>query len=442
MAFRMETSSWPLSFGDQLQLFDDPVSFDLTVGKSSDACQDGMFGDDYVGTVERCRGVSPEVVWSDDYGYDGLSYPSNGLQSPLVSSPDPLYASFAFPPSTIFETKSLPLTPLPQLSASPVPELPSSPEDYFGEVPAFPAAGSPITGFVPGSFPVSAGVYAASTAYVAVSKGPEMAYGYEDCMEVGETEQNEVLFELDDEDNNVVIDHEKLASIGPFFPSVSLDDVLSLLPPTETAAPPASPVSLVAPSSASSILGCSPCPMDVTTPAPVLFVGSPVASPIGLQQSVEMNATVGFPAYSPPAQRKLSTYALSSASWSSPSSPCGTSDNSCSADIPDTPQAGSSVHWESSTSSSSLMTVLISSPAVSAVSSAGSPKPVPERRLRKKEQNKTAAQRYREKKRSEHGTVLSEYELLEKRNTELRAKVDDMSKEIAYLKGLIEEICA
>jgi cyclic AMP-dependent transcription factor ATF-4 len=88
------------------------------------------------------------------------------------------------------------------------------------------------------------------------------------------------------------------------------------------------------------------------------------------------------------------------------------------------------------------MTVLISSPSVSAVSAAGSPRPVPERRLRKKEQNKTAAQRYREKKRSEHGTVLSEYELLEKRNTELRAKVDDMSKEIAYLKGLIEEICA
>lgn len=439
MAFRME--NWSLAFGDQLQLCDDPSTFDLPVGKS-DVCQDGMFDDDYVGTVEHCRGVSPAVVWSDDYGYDGLNSPSNSLQSPLVSSPDPLYASFAFPPSTIFETKSLPLTPLPQLSTSPVPELPSSPEDYFGEVPAFPAAGSPISSFVPGSFPVSVGAYATSTEYVAVAKGQEMAYGFEDCMEVGEVEQNEVLFELDEEDKNVVIDHEKLASIGPFFPSVSLDDVLSLLPPNETVAPSTSPVPLVAPSSVSSILGCSPCPMDVT-PVPVIYVGSPDASPSGLQQSVEMNiATVGFPAYSPLAQCHLNTYALSSASSSSPNSPCGTSDNSCSADIQDTPQASPTVHWETSSSSSSLMTVLISSPSVSAVSATGSPKPVPERRLRKKEQNKTAAQRYREKKRSEHGTVLSEYELLEKRNTELRAKVDDMSREIAYLKGLIEEICA
>jgi hypothetical protein len=61
---------------------------------------------------------------------------------------------------------------------------------------------------------------------------------------------------------------------------------------------------------------------------------------------------------------------------------------------------------------------------------------------RKKEQNKTAALRYRQKKRSEHGCVATEYEVLETRNTELKTKVSDMMKEIAYLKDLIAEIYA
>lgn len=78
----------------------------------------------------------------------------------------------------------------------------------------------------------------------------------------------------------------------------------------------------------------------------------------------------------------------------------------------------------------------------SAVSVPSSPRAPTEKRQRKKEQNKTAAQRYREKKKSEQGTVLSEYEVLELRNTQLRSKVDEMTKEINYLKGLIEEICA
>jgi len=64
------------------------------------------------------------------------------------------------------------------------------------------------------------------------------------------------------------------------------------------------------------------------------------------------------------------------------------------------------------------------------------------RKQRKKEQNKTAALRYREKKRSEHGSVMTEYETLESRNTELKTKVSDMMKEIDYLKGLIAEIYA
>jgi hypothetical protein len=76
--------------------------------------------------------------------------------------------------------------------------------------------------------------------------------------------------------------------------------------------------------------------------------------------------------------------------------------------------------------------------SVSSSDSSGEPRV--EKRQRKKEQNKTAALRYRQKKRSEHGTVMTECEDLEKRNTELKTKVSEMMKEIAYLKGLIEEI--
>ena len=60
--------------------------------------------------------------------------------------------------------------------------------------------------------------------------------------------------------------------------------------------------------------------------------------------------------------------------------------------------------------------------------------------VRKKEQNKTAALRYRQKKRNEHGSVLSVCDELESRNVELKTKVSEMEREINYLKGLIAEI--
>jgi len=63
------------------------------------------------------------------------------------------------------------------------------------------------------------------------------------------------------------------------------------------------------------------------------------------------------------------------------------------------------------------------------------------RRLRKKEQNKTAALRYRLKKRSEQGLVMTEYVKLERKNIELRTRLDAMTKEISYLKSLIDELC-
>jgi len=64
----------------------------------------------------------------------------------------------------------------------------------------------------------------------------------------------------------------------------------------------------------------------------------------------------------------------------------------------------------------------------------------PERRERKREQNKTAASKYRQRKRAEQGDCLSEHEQLEKRNVELKSRVDELTREINYLKGLISEI--
>ena len=64
----------------------------------------------------------------------------------------------------------------------------------------------------------------------------------------------------------------------------------------------------------------------------------------------------------------------------------------------------------------------------------------PERRERKREQNKTAALKYRQKKRVEQGVFVSECEQLEKRNSDLKSRVEELTREISYLKGLISEI--
>ncbi|XP_038160734.1 cyclic AMP-dependent transcription factor ATF-4 [Cyprinodon tularosa] len=76
-------------------------------------------------------------------------------------------------------------------------------------------------------------------------------------------------------------------------------------------------------------------------------------------------------------------------------------------------------------------------PKVKSVS--GAPKVV-EKKLKKMEQNKTAATRYRQKKRVEQEYLNSEREELEKRNNELREKAESISREIQYLKDLMEEV--
>nr|XP_019958208.1 PREDICTED: cyclic AMP-dependent transcription factor ATF-4-like [Paralichthys olivaceus] len=69
----------------------------------------------------------------------------------------------------------------------------------------------------------------------------------------------------------------------------------------------------------------------------------------------------------------------------------------------------------------------------------GAPKVV-EKKLKKMEQNKTAATRYRQKKRVEHELLSSECDDLEKRNKELEEKAESISREIQYLKDLMEEV--
>nr|XP_033785397.1 cyclic AMP-dependent transcription factor ATF-4 [Geotrypetes seraphini] len=63
-----------------------------------------------------------------------------------------------------------------------------------------------------------------------------------------------------------------------------------------------------------------------------------------------------------------------------------------------------------------------------------------DKKLKKMEQNKTAATRYRQKKRAEQDAISSECRQLEERNTTLKEKVDSLAKEICYLKDLIEEV--
>ncbi|MCJ8729891.1 hypothetical protein PDJAM_G00112530 [Pangasius djambal] len=63
-----------------------------------------------------------------------------------------------------------------------------------------------------------------------------------------------------------------------------------------------------------------------------------------------------------------------------------------------------------------------------------------DKKLKKMEQNKTAATRYRQKKRVEQESLNVECAELEKKNKELAEKADSISREIQYLKDLIEEV--
>lgn len=63
-----------------------------------------------------------------------------------------------------------------------------------------------------------------------------------------------------------------------------------------------------------------------------------------------------------------------------------------------------------------------------------------DRRLRKKEQNKTAATRYRIKKKVEMDLLLEEEAQLEDRNRQLQNTHDELANEVRYLKKLMREM--
>lgn len=63
-----------------------------------------------------------------------------------------------------------------------------------------------------------------------------------------------------------------------------------------------------------------------------------------------------------------------------------------------------------------------------------------ERRSRKKEQNKNAATRYRQKKKAEIEVLLGEEATLRQRHGELGDTCSDLQREIRYLKGLMRDL--
>ncbi|KAL0872030.1 hypothetical protein ABMA27_004467 [Loxostege sticticalis] len=63
-----------------------------------------------------------------------------------------------------------------------------------------------------------------------------------------------------------------------------------------------------------------------------------------------------------------------------------------------------------------------------------------DRRSRKKEQNKNAATRYRQKKKAEIEVLLNEEQALRQRHSDLGDKCSDLQREIRYLKGLMRDL--
>lgn len=63
-----------------------------------------------------------------------------------------------------------------------------------------------------------------------------------------------------------------------------------------------------------------------------------------------------------------------------------------------------------------------------------------DRQSRKKEQNKSAANRYRQKKKAEIEILQDEERVLQKQNDKLQAQYDDISREVKYIKSLLRDV--
>jgi len=222
-----------------------------------------------------------------------------------------------------------------------------------------------------------------------VSSGAELL----DVATVYRTELSveDMLLDLDEVLSDVIMNPLKLADIGLDLPPVSADDVESLL---------SSPSVVTA--------GTSSPPATVSSSFPGYHEQFHAANPLilDMETAIESNRQVyreKLQALSPE-RSDTELYSVSAA---------------CSPVYEEQVQVPSPASSQSSISTVSC-----------------------DRKQRKKQQNKTAAQKYRQKKRGEQGIAMTEYEQLEHRNIELRTRVEEMTREVDYLKGLIEEICA
>lgn len=117
----------------------------------------------------------------------------------------------------------------------------------------------------------------------------------------------------------------------------------------------------------------------------------------------------------------------------SPSGSCASSDQD-STDDPD---------WIAETSSSSSSSRKQQSSYVSNKNRHHKPYSRPsveDKKVRKKEQNKNAATRYRQKKKQEIKDILGEERELTEHNEKLQCQVKDLQREIGYLKGLMRDL--
>lgn len=130
---------------------------------------------------------------------------------------------------------------------------------------------------------------------------------------------------------------------------------------------------------------------------------------------------------------------------------------SCAEDVAPSPSSSSSTSCISEDSSDPDWSFESPSPSTSSVSSPrkitnnsrsgrrGSSKPysrsnVEDKRVRKKEQNKNAATRYRQKKKLEVKEIVGEEQELVNKNEQLQDKVKDLQREIGYLKNLMRDL--
>jgi len=102
--------------------------------------------------------------------------------------------------------------------------------------------------------------------------------------------------------------------------------------------------------------------------------------------------------------------------------------------------------WNGDDYTKSIDMVVPPSPPLSPASS--SPKPITkkskltvvERKLRKKDQNKTAAEKYRVKKKSERHILLDRHSILKNKNRELKLELENLTYRVQHIKQLFVDI--